>query len=208
MKRLPYVALVLIAVLLVAADKKADQTTPSSAAQIQRWVKQLGDEDFRVREEATRDLIKAEGFALEAVTKATQSEDFEVKQRASRIKQIGKHFEKVAIDYLENLGGEVTVDEKSPGKPVIELSLSDTKVTDAGLVHLKWLIKLQTLYLNGTKVTDLSPLMGLTNLKNLHLDGTQVTNLSPLKGLTNLEQLLLNPAPSPSLCPLLSYNFS
>ena len=34
------------------------------------------------------------------------------------------------------------------------LYLNETKVTDAGLVHLKELKKLEVLFLNDTKVTD------------------------------------------------------
>ena len=41
-----------------------------------------------------------------------------------------------AIAEIEKLGGKVTRDEKSPGKPVIEVDLSDSKVTDAGLERL------------------------------------------------------------------------
>ena len=62
--------------------------------------------------------------------------------------------EKKAIAAIKKLGGEVTFDEKKPGKPVISVKLNNTKVTDAGLVHLKGLSKLQTLFLQGTKVTD------------------------------------------------------
>ena len=52
--------------------------------------------------------------------------------------------EKKAIAAIEKLGGEVTLDEKKPGKPVFSVNLFFTKVADAGLVHLKGLTKLQT----------------------------------------------------------------
>ena len=84
MKLLPHIILMLAAVLLVAADKKDEKTKPSPV-QIQLWIKQLSDKDFKVREEATGNLIKAGGVAFEAVTKATKSKDAELKQRAMRI---------------------------------------------------------------------------------------------------------------------------
>ena len=62
--------------------------------------------------------------------------------------------EKKAIAAIKKLGGKVTFAEKKPGKPVISVYLTATKVTDAGLVHLKGLSKLQMLSLSYTKVTD------------------------------------------------------
>jgi hypothetical protein len=71
------------------------------------------------------------------------------------------------------------------------LSLWNTDVTDAGLVHLKGLTNLKRLFLNDTGVTDvgLMHLKGLTMLEKLFLDGTQVTDagLVHLKELTKLE---------------------
>ena len=126
MNRIPHIALILAAVLLLAADEKPEKSKPS-AAQIQLWIKQLGDESFKVREEATRDLLNAGGAAFDAVTRATKSKDAEVRQRAlmifKQIEQI-KQLEKAAIAYFKKLGDRVTVDEKSPGKPVIGLDLS------------------------------------------------------------------------------------
>ena len=52
---------------------------------------------------------------------------------------------------IETLGGLVRLDEN---KAVVSVSLIGTNVTDAGLVHLKGLTKLEYLNLNGTKVTD------------------------------------------------------
>jgi hypothetical protein len=59
-----------------------------------------------------------------------------------------------AVVEIKKLGGSVAIDEKSPDKPVIGVALPRTKVTDAGLEHLKGLPKLQWLSLLRTKVTD------------------------------------------------------
>ena len=150
MNRLPHIAIFFAAALLVAAEKKPAKATASSPKQVQQWIQQLGDDDFKVREEATRDLIKAGGIALDAVAKATKSKDAEVRQRALMIIKRIKQLEKAAIAYFEKLGGQITVDEKSSGKPVIKISLKGSKVTDAGLVHLKELPNLQRLSLNDT----------------------------------------------------------
>jgi hypothetical protein len=75
------------------------------------------------------------------------------------------------------------------------LDLWNTQVTDAGLVHLKRLTNLSTLVLDGTQVSDagLVQLKGLINLSVLRLRGTQVTDggLTHLKGLTKLTHLHL-----------------
>jgi beta-lactamase regulating signal transducer with metallopeptidase domain/Leucine-rich repeat (LRR) protein len=96
---------------------------------------------------------------------------------------------------IEKLGGKVIVDEKNPAKPVIGVDLTGTKVTDAGLEHLKGLPKLQSLKLYRTKVTDegLKHLKGLTNLQSLALEETGVTDegLEHLQGLPKLQSLKL-----------------
>jgi hypothetical protein len=64
---------------------------------------------------------------------------------------------------IKKLGGKVKVDEKRPGRRVMEVDLSFQQVTDADLAHLKGLTSLKSLELGGTKVTD----VGLPHLKDL-----------------------------------------
>jgi len=42
-----------------------------------------------------------------------------------------------AIAEIDKLGGKVILDEKSPSKPVIEVDLRETQVTDAGVKDLQ-----------------------------------------------------------------------
>jgi hypothetical protein len=122
------------------------------------------------------------------------------------------------LDVDGPLGGEITVDEGAPDKPVLEvklprevtddnlshlgalkqlvaLRLDYTSVTDKGLAHLEGLTSLQELDLGKTKITDkgLVHLKGLTNLKTLSLASTQIRGegLIHLKGLSKLEGLYL-----------------
>ena len=80
-----------------------------------------------------------------------------------------------------------------------QLILSGSAVTDAGLVDLKNLTRLQTLHLQGTKVTDvgLAHLSGLSSLRQLYLNNTQVigTGFVHFKSLTDLQVLNLNITP-------------
>lgn len=183
------------------ADKKPEKVKEPAptTAQIQTWIKQLGDDDFKVREEATRNLIQTGEPAFDAVTKATVNEDAEVRQRAM---MIIKQLKKAAIAYFKKLGGKVTVDKKSPGKPMIGLHFAKNNVTDGDLVHLKGFTNLKTLDLTGTQVTDISPLRGLLSIENLTLTGTQVKDISPLAGLSNLKYLALLNAPVNDISPL------
>src|SRR4030042_1185472 len=74
-------------------------------------------------------------------------------------------------------------------KPGTTLDLDGTPVTE--LAPLAGLTQLTTLDLAGTPVTELAPLAGLTQLTTLYLGGTPVTELAPLAGLTQLTTLYL-----------------
>ncbi|MFP6610941.1 MAG: hypothetical protein VB835_01430, partial [Pirellulales bacterium] len=97
------------------------------------------------------------------------------------------------IAAIKKLGGKVTVDGN---KAAITVRLGFSKITDAGLEHLKGLTELKELLLYNTKITDagLEHLKGLTNLELLIIRHTQVTDagLEHLKGLTELEVLDLS----------------
>ena len=65
--------------------------------------------------------------------------------------------------------------------------LLDNRISD--LSPLAGLTKLESLWLSDNHVSDLSPLAGLTNLEKMYLGGNQISDLSPLAGLTNLTDL-------------------
>jgi hypothetical protein len=95
---------------------------------------------------------------------------------------------------VQQLGGHITVDEKSPGKPVVKVFwFRAPRVTDAALVYLREFTELRELDLLGTAITDagLEQLQALTNLRVLCLYKTPVTDagLAHLSRLTQLQQL-------------------
>jgi hypothetical protein len=59
-----------------------------------------------------------------------------------------------AVVEIKNLGGRITVDEKSAHKTVIAVNLQNTKLTDAVWERLSEFTKLERLNLTNTKVTD------------------------------------------------------
>jgi hypothetical protein len=109
--------------------------------------------------------------------------------------QHGDEAEGQAVMAVENLGGTVVGDESDPAKPVIEVNLSDTPVTNTGLKQLAALKRLKSLKLNNCKgVTDagLVELAALKELKELVISRTKVTDaglkdLAALKGLKELD---------------------
>ena len=103
---------------------------------------------------------------------------------------VARLFDRAAVVHLRQPGTDGGLVHLK-GLPHVEtLYLHDTQVTDAGLAHLKGLSQLRFLWLDGTQVTDagLAHLKGLPQLRFLWLDGTQVTDA----GVAKLEQALPN----------------
>ena len=112
---------------------------------------------------------------------------------------ISSESEQKAIAAIRKLGGRVRFDTSAPGrslpgrkgdpvKPVISVNFYGTRVTDAGLVHLKGLTKLETLNLQSTDISDtgLIHLKGLASLKTLDLRSTKVSDaLSESRSITH-----------------------
>jgi hypothetical protein len=105
-------ALVLgLSALVPAADPpKAD------AEQIAKLIKQLGNDDFEVREKATKELEAIGTPALEALREATKTGDAEVKTRAAAL--------------LEKVEKKAAT-EKALAPTKVKLSFKDTPLADA-----------------------------------------------------------------------------
>src|SRR5215472_2117138 len=76
--------LLLLSLAGIGALPRAAGAQPP-ADSIPRWVEQLDDDRFAVREAATRNLVEAGKRAIEPVTKAAVSNDPEVTHRAVRV---------------------------------------------------------------------------------------------------------------------------
>lgn len=68
------------------------------------------------------------------------------------------------------------------------LNLTGSNITNEDLAYLKN-VAIDTLFIGGTPVTDLSGLAGNTGLKELNISGTAITDLSPLAGCTSLKAI-------------------
>ncbi len=100
--------------------------------------------------------------------------------------------EEKVVQAIQKFGGHVTRDEKTDGKHVVALYLSNGPVTDADLKELAALKQLQKLNLCYTQVTDagLKELAALKQLQTLDLQSRQVTDAG-LKEVAALKQLQL-----------------
>jgi len=98
-----------------------------------------------------------------------------------------------AVAAIENLGGKVERDQKSPGHPVVAVDLRMTDVTDTDLASLEGLKRLQHVSLSSSRITDagLVHLKGLASLRRLDLDFNRISDvgLVHLEGLTKLRRL-------------------
>ncbi len=83
-----FARITLLAVLFVGTTLLAQPANPAKVPakptreQIARWVTQLGDNDFNLREEASQKLWEAGDIAESALQGATKSDDVEVSRRA------------------------------------------------------------------------------------------------------------------------------
>jgi serine/threonine protein kinase len=95
-----------------------------------------------------------------------------------------------AAQAIQKLGGRITRDEHIPGKPVVFIHLSGTRVRDDDLRAVAACKQLRSLDLGRTAVSDagLKHLTGLSQLTSLTLPSTQTTDAG-MKYLGELKQL-------------------
>src|SRR5262245_1030923 len=62
---------------------------------------------------------------------------------------------------VRKLGGQIDVEEQNPKKPIVAIRLTNTALTDAGLASVASWSEIQLLDLSATKITD----AGLQHLK-------------------------------------------
>ena len=101
-----------------------------------------------------------------------------------------------------------TISDQLKRFDIREIDLGKTLISD--LTPLVNLTELQSLYLMGDNISDLTPLANLTGLQSLDLVGDNISDLTPLANLTELQSLYLvgsnisDPAPLANLTGLQS----
>ncbi len=99
------------------------------------------------------------------------------------------------VALVGRLEGDVRHDESSPARPIIEIRLAATRVSDDQLGELRGLSSLRSLDLNQTRISDagLARLRGHEGLRSLLLYETKVTDrgFEHIATLSGLETLLV-----------------
>ncbi len=70
------------------------------------------------------------------------------------------------------------------------------------LTGLEYAINVETIWLHGNPISDLSPIADLPNLEDLRVEGCNISDLSPIVGLTKLRILMLRGNPISNLSSL------
>lgn len=99
-----------------------------------------------------------------------------------------------ALDEIERVKREGGTELRLGGRPFRSLERIPSEV--AGIVRL------QTLVLTRTAVTDLAPIGRLTSLRWLELDQTKISDLNPISDLTEIRWLWLNETAVTNLAPV------
>ena len=151
----------------VAGDEDTKKATP---ADIEGLIKQLGSDDFDVREAATRALMASGPPALDALRKATKGTDAEVVRRAARL-----------VEAIENGLDQLLTDYRGYGLPLPAQDAKLVRFESGGRYVLNGKLMPPTYFLGfllkpGTK--DHPPLL---------LVGTEEIRLDAYKAIESVE---------------------
>ncbi len=141
MKMTLLTSLVLVAATAMAQDADVKKPAPKVNGQTAKvWVERLGDDDYTVREEATKKLIEMGAKAVPALEEALKSNDLEVRLRAGRAlrairgdaDRAGMGRERVEDDPRENAKPGAKRGQRGvrifPGNSRIQVEMTDGKV--------------------------------------------------------------------------------
>jgi C-terminal processing protease CtpA/Prc len=81
-------------------DPRADQPDEAKKKQIERWIKELGDEEYDVREAAEASLEKEGPVVLPFVRKALDDPDIQIRETAARLVRKLAESKKEMVTYL------------------------------------------------------------------------------------------------------------
>jgi Leucine Rich repeat len=170
-------------------------------SEVEQLISRLGNRRFTERETASRALDNIGEPALGALRNASvQSMDAEIRRRASALvltieQRLTKQARERAIAMILRNRGTYLVEAAKPQHPVWKVDLSHTGVQDTDLLELQGLTDLEVLILFDTKITDagLYHLRPFRSLCALDLSDTRVSGegLVHLVKMRHLESLKL-----------------
>ena len=170
--------------LLVQQDLPAELSLAQTSSRLRRVL--LHDTMLPLNRKFSRMYILNEDD-IRAKTKLARK----TPQKQIRL-NLGEDFREYMVDADFRAHVDVLVDNpvEQVWSDVVILFLNGTKVRD--ITALAGLRNLEQLYLGRTQVQDISALAGLVSLKELYLNDSQVKDISPLAALVTLEHLSLS----------------
>jgi 6-phosphogluconolactonase (cycloisomerase 2 family) len=149
-----------------ASSESSKELSAELAQKINRWIRELDDDSFQIREEAEKNLIEIGLPAWDAVLKATESPSNEVRTRARKIlatyRQRKKHLQFV----------------HSESRPELRYAVSATVSTDGKFVYAAaWQGHSICVYSRDAKTGRLNHLQTIQDQNNL--SGAISLRLSP-----------------------------
>ena len=193
------------------------QPKPPTPERIRQWVSQLSADQYYVRDAATRNLIKAGGVAVEAVTQALDSSDLEVTSRGvfvlQRLALVGDlPTEEAARLALEKLAAVrvtagarraadalVTLQQLKQGQALKQLAdlgaIIDPEHTEVGLTVMPVLaVEIGEEWRGGE--SDLKRLKWLQNVEQITLKGKRITDrwVAHIRDMQNLTTVKIGKA--------------
>lgn len=88
------------------------------------------------------------------------------------------------------------------GVGILELNTEKTHYLTTLPPEIADLTRITTLYLNGTQVTDFTPIAGMAGITTLTLNNAQIKDLSPLAGMMGITRLYLGDTQISDLTPI------
>lgn len=200
------------------AEPPPRRKQPANTAQIKRLIRQLGSEDFRAREKASKALEAIGEPALPALRKARKSVDLEIRRRvAALLKSLTRKRSAArakAWAEIEKAHGVVGLEDKKDPDSLIRviglggpwpagdsaaawlpwlddakhLSFMDTQISDDGLVNIETFYRVEGLTLTRNKVITDKGLQHVGKLTTLRVLGLDETQVTDA-GLPHLRNL-------------------
>lgn len=176
-------------------DAEAPEEILKAAEQVMAVLKAPVAEPPKEADPAEEPKVDPEEAKREALKKAVAGLKEKFGGALNFVSQESSELHFNAVGIRKDFGDEQLASLADVGESIIELNLSGTMVTDAGMAKLAGMPNLKKLRLNDTAVTDegLAQLKGLPQLEFLVLFGTQVTDagMAHLKEISSLKKVFV-----------------
>jgi len=152
---------------LSASGLSAAETVPTSSETTARWLKDLGSDDFRIREKATDEIARSGAAAIEPLKRETQRMD---RESAARCLSLLEHFSRASDPETAQAANAALLElEKSSNPAVAELAAAA-------------LVKTERLPPTSTLRLPLGPIPRMNVQLGVRVEGRTRTTIQTING--------------------------